>query len=196
MKGRIILAALLLASAPARAAFHGTVSAVSVATSPSQTLTDGGGNTWALTGCKVHKNGIVVSASPNANVLRIALKSGTIYYYGNGASWYQWTGSAWSGASDPGTYDQIITGPGRPGPQISDPSGNIWTIEDCVPAENGVSSWPQSVLLMAVHGTIHTEYNNGSWNDWDPVGAAWQGETASPIGQLGFGLTATAGQAI
>src|SRR5271166_489435 len=159
-------------------------------TNPTQTLTDASGNTWSLTSCQVHENGVAVTTF--ANVIKVVIRSGNIYYY-NGTNWYQWTGSTWTGTSDPGTYDQVITGPGRPGAQISDTSGNIWTIEDCVPAENGSASWPQSILLMAINGTIYTQYDNGSWNHWN---GSWQGDASSPLGQLGFGLTAIAGQAV
>jgi len=153
-------------------------------TSPSQQFSDGVGNTWSMSGCSVWKNGSVAGGWPNTNVVKITYVGGVIYFY-NGATWYQWSGSAWSSTTDPGTGGPRITGPGQ---RINDVGGNIWYLDNCWVYKNGASvnynSHAMSVVKYNV--TIYVQYTSGMWSSYSD--GAWPNVT-NPFPAGGDGLT-------
>jgi Fibronectin type III domain len=174
------VASVLKAAVPGTASPNGT-------TIPSATqITDSSGNVWTVSGGVIFENGALAGYSKSVTLL---LYDNNIIYQENSAGgWWSWKGSTWVSSSDPrnssspnGTAIPSVT-------QITDGSGNVWTVSGGVIFENGtLAGYSNGVTrLLYDNNIIYQENSAGGWWSWK--GSTWVSSSDPSI-------TATTGSA-
>jgi hypothetical protein len=143
-------------------------------------ITDGSGNVWIVSGGVIYENGALAGYS---NAVTLLLYDTSIIYQENSAgNWWSWNGSTWvAAASDPravaspsGTNIPAVA-------QITDSSGDVWTVSGGVIYENGAPAGysNEATLLLYDNNIIYQENSAGSWWSWN--GSSWVA-TSDPTG--------------
>jgi len=143
------------------------------ATIPAATqITDGSGNVWAVSGGVIYENGALAGYSTNVTLL--LYDNGVIYQEDSAGGWWLWKGGTWVAGSDPRIVSSSATGTTIPSAtQITDSSGNVWTVSGGVVYANGaLAGYSANVtLLLYDNGVIYQENSAGGWWSWN--GRAW-----------------------
>ncbi len=146
-----------------------------------QAITDNAGNSWTLSsGNTVVENGS--AAGYTANVAEIAYVDGQVWHENTSGNWYSWTGSGWTGGSNPlstsipasSSSDTVVLAGSTQA--ITDNAGNSWTLSSGnTVLENGIAAgYTANVAEMAyANGQVWHENTSGSWYSW--TGSGWAG---------------------
>jgi hypothetical protein len=152
------------------AANSGTsVSATSVSgtTIPSATqIKDSADNVWTVAAGVVYENG--AKAGYSSAVSLLLYDNGTIYQENSTGGWWAWRSGAWVSSSDPRAQHSANGATIPTVSQITDDSGNIWTLSGRVVYENGAvagSSYDVAHLVLD-NGVIYRESWAGGWWSW------------------------------
>ncbi|MGD0494172.1 MAG: putative Ig domain-containing protein [Steroidobacteraceae bacterium] len=159
------VASILEAAAPGTASLDG-------ATIPSATqITDSSGNVWTVSGGVVHENGALAGYSKGVTLL--LYDNNRIYQENSAGGWWSWNGSTWVSSSDP---RKLASANGTALPaaaQITDSSGDVWTLSGGVVHENAaLAGYSNGVtLLLYDNKIIYQENSAGGWWSWN--GSTW-----------------------
>jgi hypothetical protein len=157
------------------AAAASTTSASGTSIPSAAQITDSGANVWTVSAGVVHENGAL--AGYTSGVTRLLYDNKVIYQENSSGGWWAWNGSNWASSSDPrktpsanGTSIPAAT-------QITDGSGNVWTVSAGVIFQNGVMAGSSNAVTQLVYekGVIYQENSAGGWWSW--TGSTW---AASP----------------
>jgi hypothetical protein len=141
-------------------------------------ITDSSGNVWTVAGGIIDVNGALAGYSKA--VIQLAYDNNVIYQENASDAWYSWTGTTWtaSGAppKTPSPNGTTITSAG----QITDSSGNVWTVAGAVIYENGaLAGYSSGVAELAYDNKlIYQENGAGGWWSW--TGTTWAA-SAAPV---------------
>ena len=176
------------AVASVKAAVPVTASA-SGTTIPSATkIIDSSAAVWTVTAGAVSENGALAGYANE--VAQLAYDNNVIYQENSAGGWWSWNGSTWvaSGAPPKTTSPNgtVITSAG----QITDSSGNVWTVAGAVIYENGaLAGYSNGVAELAYdNNVIYQENGAGGWWSW--TAGTWASSTAPVSGTTGGGATA------
>jgi hypothetical protein len=159
------VASILEAAAPGTASLDG-------ATIPSATqITDSSGNVWTVSGGVVHENGALAGYSKGVTLL--LYDNNRIYQENSAGGWWSWNDSTWVSSSDP---RKLASANGTALPaaaQITDSSGDVWTLSGGVVHENAaLAGYSNGVtLLLYDNKIIYQENSAGGWWSWN--GSTW-----------------------
>jgi len=134
-------------------------------------ITDGGGNVWAVAGGVIYENGS--AAGDSSNVTLLLYDNNNLFQENAAGTWYSWNGSTWIPGADPRATPSPNGTSVPASPQITDSSGNVWTIGGAVVYENGaLAGYSENVTeLVYQSGTIYQETSAGNWYTWN--GSTW-----------------------
>ncbi len=151
-------------------------------------IIDSSGNVWTVAGGVIYENG--APAGQSSNVTLLLYDNNSLYEVNSAGTCYLWTGSTWIPVSDPRATPSP-NGAILPGAtQITDGSGNVWTVVGGVAYENGTEAYSANVTeLLYEKGGIYQENSAGSWYSWD--GSGWRVSSA-PFGNGAATLSWTA----
>jgi hypothetical protein len=151
-------------------------------------ITDTGGNIWAVSSGVIYENGVL--AGNSYNVKELLYENNTIYQENTSGNWYTWSGGKWVAGSNPATAS--ASGTNIPATsEITDSSGNIWTVSGGVIYKNGVlagNSYNVKELLYE-NNTIYQENTSGNWYTW--TGGKWAASSNPSASSTGTTGTAT-----
>jgi hypothetical protein len=135
-------------------------------------ITDGSGDVWAVSGGVIYENGALAGYSKNVTLL---LYDNQIVYQENTAGgWWSWNGSTWVSSGDPRSAPTSPSGTTIPSAkQITDSSGNVWTVSGGVIYENtALAGYSSGVaLLLYDNNIIYQENTAKGWWSWN--GSMW-----------------------
>jgi hypothetical protein len=177
------------------------VASLNGTTSPSAVqITDTSRNVWTVSAGVVYENGALAGYTRGAALL---LYDNNIIYQENSAgAWYSWHGSTWVASSNP---REVASPSGSDtssaSAQITDSSGNIWTLSGGVIYENGALAGysRNAALLLYANNIIYQQNAAGAWYSWrgntwvssgDPPNASASGATSSSTGSATLSWTA------
>jgi len=142
------------------------------------TITDSGADLWTVTAGVVSENGAPAGYSKAVTLL---LYDNAVIYQENAVGgWWSWSGGAWVAGSDP-RKTPSPSGTTIPGsPQITDNTGNVWTVAGGVIYENGIlAGYSKAVVEFAYDNAIIFQENAvGGWWSWN--GKSWVSSNAPP----------------
>jgi len=152
-------------------------------------ITDSSGNVWTVAGGVIAVNGTLAGYS--SEVAQLAYDNKVIYQENSAGGWWSWSGSAWVASSAPpkttSPSGTVITSAG----QITDGSGNVWTVVGAVIYENGaLAGYSKGVAELAYdNNVIYQENTTGGWwswtaDTWASSAAPGGGATAPTIGGI------------
>jgi hypothetical protein len=144
-------------------------------------IVDAQASTWTIASGVVEKNGVPVGANSGANLLLWI--DGVFYERNTSNSWYRWTGSAWSSASDPRVIAASGTSIGVGTDVLVDSGGHVWTLQATDYAfRDGVRAAGNYnvMLVLYYNNVIYAEQTNGEWYSW--TGSGWLNVPRDPRG--------------
>jgi hypothetical protein len=162
-------------------------------------ITDSSRDVWTLSGGVVYENGALAGYTRGAALL---LYDNNIVYQENSAgAWYSWHGSTWVASSNPRAVASPSGTNTSSAAQITDSSGNIWTLSGGVIYENGALAGysRNAARLLYDNNIIYQENAAGAWWSWsgntwvassNPSKASASGPTSSPTGSASLSWTA------
>jgi Putative Ig domain len=176
-------ASSLKAAAPATASPNGT-------TIPSATkITDSSGNVWTVSGGVISENGALAGYSKSVTLL--LYDNNSIYQENSAGGWWSWKSSTWVASSDPRKVSSPNGTNVPSATQITDSSGNVWTVSGGVVYENGaLAGYSKSVtMLIYDSNVIYQENSAGGWWSWK--GGTWVSSSEPPNVPGGGGAALT-----
>jgi hypothetical protein len=144
-------------------------------------IVDAQSNTWTIASGVVEKNAVPVGSNSNANLL-LAL-DGVFYERNTSNSWYRWTGSTWSLASDPRVISASGTSVGVGTDVLVDSANHVWTLQaNDYAYRDGIRAGGNynTILVLSYNNNIYTENTSGEWFYW--TGSAWTLDPTDPRG--------------
>ena len=134
-------------------------------------IIDASGSVWTVSAGVIYANAALAGYS---NAVTLLLYDNAVIYQENSAGgWWSWNGSTWVSSSDP---RKVASRSGTSIPattQITDGSGNVWTISAGVIYKNGVTAGYSNAVTNLVYAgnTIYQENAAGGWWSW--TGGTW-----------------------
>jgi hypothetical protein len=134
-------------------------------------IIDSSGNVWTVSRGVIYMNGALAGYS---NAVTQLLYDNKIIYQENAAGgWWSWIGSGWVASSDP---RKVASANGANIPastQITDASGNVWTVSGGIIYKNGAAAGYSNAVTQLVYdnGIIYQENSAGGWWSWS--GGTW-----------------------
>jgi hypothetical protein len=170
-----------------KAAVQG-MSSLSGTTIPSATqIIDSGGNVWIVSGGVIYRNGALAGYS---NAVAVLLYDNSIIYQENSAGgWWSWNGSTWVSSGDP---RKVASASGTMIPaaaQITDASGNVWTVAGGVIYVNGSAAGYSNAVtqLFYANNGIYQENSAGGWWSWSAGTWVASNDPESSVATLAIG---------
>jgi len=142
-------------------------------------ITDASGNVWTVSAGVIYENGTLAGYSKG--VVEFAYDDAIIYQENAAGGWWSWNGSTWESSSaapkTPSPSGTVITAAG----QITDASGNLWSVSGGVVYENGASAgYSKAVIALAYeNGVVYQENAADAWWGW--TAGSW-GSSPDPVG--------------
>ena len=136
---------------------------------PASEIIDSAGNVWTLVNSYPLENGNSTAASGFSELL---FYNGNIYGYARSGNWSQWYGFAsggWANVSGnpSGGGPTSPTSSIPPASQLIDSDGNVWTLVNSDPLENGKSTAASGFSeLLVYNGNIYGYASSGNWSQW------------------------------
>ncbi len=136
----------------------------------------------------MYKNGALAGSS--ANVTLLLYDNNTIYHENSAGGWCFWNGSSWQASHDPRKVSSPSGTTIPSATQITDSSGNVWTVSGNVVYKNGAlaGSSANAARLLYDNSTIYQENSAGGWWSWN--GSSWK-SSSDPVPSTGATAPAT-----
>jgi hypothetical protein len=135
-------------------------------------IIDGRGDVWAVSGGVIYENGAPAGYSKNVTLL--VYDNQTVYQENTAGGWWSWNGSTWVSSGDPRSAPTSPNGTTIPSAsQITDSTGNVWTVSGGVIYENAALAGYSSgvALLLYDNNIIYQENTAQGWWSW--TGSMW-----------------------
>jgi hypothetical protein len=143
-------------------------------------IIDSQGETWRVVSGVIERNGARVGYSANVNLL---LEYNQVFYQRNTSDgWWLWTGTVWSGTSDPRVISASDTRIGMGTEILVDSELHVWTLPaDGYASMDGVRADGNynTISVLYYNKIIYCENTSNEWYSWN--GSAWLKISGDPV---------------